>query len=127
MNLRWVENEPIDVYDPKKDWNPKLYIENALQLSKEEITYKVTKVPQDPDHVFITEVRKVKGFFWERLELEHFPLDTQELSVILASGRDPCEIKLITDRNHMSHIDLEAKHTFTDQQKWLVYNKFKNH
>lgn len=96
-----------------------MFIENALQLTKEDISYRVDKDTENYGHqTLITEVRKVKGFFWERLELENFPLDLQELSVTLASSRESNEIRILNDKKRLSHINLDAKHTFTDQQKW---------
>lgn len=98
-----------------------MYIENALQLAKEDISYKVERDPDNySNQTLVTEVRKVKGFFWERLELENFPLDLQELSVTLASSREASEVRLLSDKKRLSHINLNAKHMFTDQQKWLV-------
>jgi hypothetical protein len=38
-----------------------------------------------------------KGVFWERLELQDFPVDTQELSITLTTKRGPNEIKLMSD------------------------------
>jgi hypothetical protein len=59
------------------------------------------------------------GIFWERLELQSFPLDVQELSVRLVSKREPNEIKLIPDSKRQSRIDLpKAMDTFVEQQKW---------
>ena len=59
------------------------------------------------------------GIFWERLELQNFPLDVQELSARLVSKRDPNEIKLIPDSKRQSRIDLpKAMDTFVEQQKW---------
>ena len=113
---RWRENEIIDVYDSSKHWSPNLFIENVIQLSKEEISYQVEKT--DDEQTIVTEVRKVKGVFWERLELQNFPFDLQELSIILTSNRDHSEIKLVSDKLRLSQIDFGAKNTFIDQQKW---------
>jgi hypothetical protein len=51
---------------------------------------------QDP--VEITEHHKIRGVFWERMELNHFPYDVQELSVSITT---PLEIKdLYFTQNH---------------------------
>ena len=73
----------------------------------------------------VNEIRMVKGFFWERLELENFPLDTQELSVVVTSKFTNKEIDLITDPEHSSSIDFKASRIFVDQQKWDLF-KFVN-
>lgn len=120
IETKWIEPHLIETYDPKKHWNPKLYIENAMQLTKEDVRYKVAKDAFDGRNTVVTEIRKVRGYFWERLELENFPLDSQELSIILASTHEHSEIKLVEDKQRLSHIDLDVKHTFTDQQKWYI-------
>ena len=56
--------------------------------------------------------------FWERLELRHFPVDIQELSVIIASRLGPNEVELIPDPERLSFMNLNALNTFIDQQKW---------
>ena len=64
IESKWVENEDIVEYDPKnyKYWNPKLYIENALEDTKQQITY---DVQLENDKFIVTELRIVKGVFWE--------------------------------------------------------------
>ena len=57
------------------------------------------------------------GQFWERLELHNFPVDVQELSITLASKRSFSEVKIVSDPNRISYIDLDASNTFIDQQK----------
>jgi hypothetical protein len=67
IESKWIENDKsIREYDPKKHWNPQLYIENAIQLTKEQINYEIEN--QDDGTVWIKEERNVKGVFWERLE-----------------------------------------------------------
>jgi hypothetical protein len=60
------------------------------------------------------------GNFWERMELQNFPLDTQELSVSLSTKLHK-EVKLISSQTKMSSIEPEALYTFRDQQKWRLY------
>jgi hypothetical protein len=52
-------------------WKPDLYIENALGNLSQEVRYRVEKQGQK---TIIVEMRNIKGFFWERLELWDFPL-----------------------------------------------------
>ena len=59
-----------------------------------------------------------KGVFWERLELQNFPIDVQELTIVLSSKLTPKEIKIVLDPMKISSINLEAENTFTEQQKW---------
>jgi hypothetical protein len=138
IESRWVETEHIgNEYDPKRHWNPRLYIENAYMEPKEIIRYEMSR---DLNNVlYITEKRVVKGnfliifgkfllnivnfklltgSFWERLELQNFPVDVQELSVAIASKLAPSDIRLEEDHKLKSFMNLEAANVFSDQQKW---------
>ena len=61
--------------------------------------------------------------FWERLELQDFPVDTQELTVTLTTKRSPDELRIMSNPSKLSLIDLNANNTFMEQQKWYVYFK----
>jgi hypothetical protein len=63
-------------------------------------------------------LNKFVGSFWERLELQNFPVDVQELSVAIASKLAPSEIRLEEDQKLKSFMNLEAANVFSDQQKW---------
>ena len=85
-------------YDNKYFWSPELFLVNALS-SREEIRYKLQVVPkhrhlfedlrildlENPSAfvenltVLVTEQRKIRGVFYERLELNEFPIDLQEV------------------------------------------------
>ena len=58
IKSKWYDEGDIEEYDKKKHWYPKLFIENALDNVKEEITYDVTKVD---DKCMIVETRIAKG------------------------------------------------------------------
>lgn len=60
------------------------------------------------------------GYFWERLELHHFPIDLQELSISVISKLSSNEVKLISDDKRLSFVNMDAANTFIDQQKWFV-------
>ena len=115
----WIENtEHFTNYDPKVNWNPNIYIENMLLEKAEEISYTTSKFY---DMIRVREERLVKGYFWERLELETFPVDTQELSIVVASRRTHSEIDFLSDPETPSFIDYKATRIFVDQQKWNLY------
>lgn len=60
IRSRWYETEKIEEYDKKKQWNPKLYIQNLIpEKFYENVTYKVTQLE---DKTEITEIRSCKGF-----------------------------------------------------------------
>lgn len=61
---KWQDTKVTDKYDSKTDWNPELYIENAISDKfQESVTYSQSK--EDP--TLITETRISSGFFWERM------------------------------------------------------------
>ena len=57
--------------------------------------------------------------FMEKMELNNFPVDLQELNVLVATKLDTKSINLITE--NFSLINREAKRTFVDQQKWFIF------
>ena len=58
-------------FDPNIHWDPEIYIENVVGNFKQDVKYRVEKSGKKTR---VYEMRKVKGFFWERLELQDFPL-----------------------------------------------------
>ena len=77
IKTKWYENEIIKKYDPEVHWNPKIYIENAIVDVNyfQDVSYEVAQVDVRTE---ITETRKCKGRFWERIELSDFPLGLQK-------------------------------------------------
>lgn len=70
----WIDNDTIiaNQYDHELHWNPKLYVENLLVDQKENIKYFLSY--DDSSNRIVNEVRHIKGVFWERLELQNFPV-----------------------------------------------------
>ena len=58
IESKWSLDGDLSSYDPKIDWNPKLYVENALNDVKESISYQSFKVA---DELIIIESRYIKG------------------------------------------------------------------
>lgn len=124
VQSKWVDpDDKMTKYDPNDTniWNPKLFIENMISIAKPEIIeYNIVK---EEGKTVVIETRHANGVFWERLELQSFPLDVQELSVRLSSKLKPTEIKLIPDSLSKSCLDLpKAQDTFMEMQKWKLYN-----
>ncbi|CAF1475407.1 unnamed protein product [Adineta steineri] len=107
---------PLTKYS-QTNWVPQLYIENALGDLKEQIGYTAKKSKVD-NQIYVCEHRDIKGLFWEKLELHHFPSDTQELSISIASMFYNDRVLLVPDPQHASGVNLEA---FVDQQEWKLY------
>jgi uncharacterized UPF0160 family protein len=75
IKSRWYDDDEIESYDKALHWDPKLFIVNAMPDVKEEIKYRVERCQNKS---IITEIRIAKGKFWERIELNDFPIDIQE-------------------------------------------------
>jgi hypothetical protein len=101
----------------ESNWHPQLYVENALGDLKEQIRYSA-KIYKTDNQIYICEHRDAKGLFWEKLELQHFPCDVQDLSISIASMLYDDKAILIADPYHSSGINREA---FVDQQEWTLY------
>ncbi len=67
IESKWLSADEIETYDPKKHWNPRLFVENAIVV-KETISYDVIK---EQSQTYIQETRIVSGTFWESLDLHH--------------------------------------------------------
>lgn len=63
-------------------------------------------------------MRKVRGIFYERLELYDFPMDIQEISITLTSKLSLEQVELVENRRDACSINTED---FLDQQEWDLY------
>ncbi len=106
----------LDKYN-EYHWHPQLYIENGLGDLKEQIKYSA-KINKEDNKIYICEHRDIKGLFWEKLELQHFPCDVQDLSISITSMFFHDKVVLIADPYRSSGVNREA---FVDQQEWSLY------
>jgi hypothetical protein len=72
--------------------------------------------------LFFVEFSKIEGFFWERMELQDFPLDIQEISIILTSKRRHTDLRIVESTINPSRQHPEVLSTFRDQQEWTLYS-----
>ncbi len=115
---RLVEGKSISLVKyAESHWHPQLFIENAIGDLKEQIRYSAKKCKKD-NKIYICEHRDIKGLFWEKLELQHFPSDIQELSISIGSILYDDKVILIADPYYLSGINREI---FIDQQEWSLY------
>ena len=115
---RLVEGKSISLLKyAETHWHPQLYIENAVGDLKEQIRYSARKSKED-NEFYVCEHRDVKGLFWEKLELYHFPSDVQDLSISVASMFYDDKVVLQADPLRPSGVNREA---FSDQQEWSLY------
>jgi hypothetical protein len=68
IESKWKDLNITTINDDisKLRWKPELFIENSINDVKEEISYKIL---HDGHEIMVSEIRKVKGLFWENLEL----------------------------------------------------------
>ena len=64
------------------------------------------------------------GTFWERMELQDFPMDIQELSIVMQTKHNPAKVRLIPDTQKISRMNEDTLNSFRDQQKFKVSNPF---
>ena len=103
-------------FDPTQNWEPEIFIENAVGNLKQEIRYKVEK---KGNKTRVMEMRNVKGCFWERLELWDFPLDVQGLSITVTSAKSNNEVRFEPSLENECAINTED---FRQQQEWNLYS-----
>ncbi|CAF0798648.1 unnamed protein product [Rotaria sp. Silwood1] len=120
IEARWL-------YDPEAaSWNPNLYVKNALGDVKQEIASELVNHLDEPifgeakeyDIIYVWEIRKVAGTFWEKLELNSFPADVQQLSLQIVTRCPIEECILVENRLQPSMVNREA---FLAQQEWFLY------
>ncbi|CAF0881847.1 unnamed protein product [Rotaria sp. Silwood1] len=115
---RLIQGKSISLINyAESNWHPQLYIENILGDLKEQLRYSA-KISKADNQIYICEHRDIKGIFWEKLELQHFPSDVQELSISIGSMLYDDKVLLIADPYHLSGINREV---FIDQQEWSLY------
>ncbi len=124
-------------YDNYRFWTPDLFIENAINV-KEELRYKFKIVEKNPNMfktfkgnderyrnpslfienltVLVTEIRRARGIFYERLELYDFPMDMQEISVRISTNKDKSELILVEDESKINVVNL-GKSAFFENTK----------
>jgi len=66
----------------------------------------------------ISEYHKFKGVFWERMELNHFPYDVQELSLSITTPLTTNDIYFRQNQHKPSGVN---RTVFSDQQSWHLY------
>ena len=55
------------------------------------------------------------------MELHRFPLDIQQLTILICSKFTSDKYKLVKNLNKISEIESQALSTFRDQQKWISF------
>lgn len=118
IEARWLYNHQ------KASWNPNLYVKNALGDVKQEVASELINYLDEPvqniqenEVIYVWEIRKVVGTFWEKLELNSFPADVQQLSLQIATRCPIEECILIENRLQPSMVNREAFLGTSNQQE----------
>lgn len=97
-------------------WDPKLHIENGLGDLKEHTWH--TVMYSEEGEATVYQKRRVKGTFFEKMELMEYPFDTQDLTVTLTSERGEHELRLLPDQVEVSSVNVQS---FVDEQEWKLH------
>jgi hypothetical protein len=125
VEARWpLENEFDVIQDEFKSlplnwipkWTPELQIVNIIQEAKSENWY---RIGEDNGKLYLYEMKKIKGSFYEKLELHYYPFDVQNLTLSFMSNQ--CTSKCILIK-HASKPNRVLTDNFRDSQEWLLYN-----
>ncbi|CAF1237225.1 unnamed protein product [Rotaria sordida] len=106
-------------YDPQTaSFNPQLAVLNHMGDSlRDDKWYSINKTNEN-GLIEIIEHHKFKGTFWERMELNHFPYDVQELSISLTTPLTMNDIHFTENKQKPSGVN---RTVFSDQQSWHLY------
>jgi hypothetical protein len=110
------ESSQTQTFDPTVNWTPELELINGIGELQDDIMYSVRYDKQGL--ATVTEHHKLKGTLWERMELQHFPFDVQELSLSLTTSRPDSEMKFVVNLNKPSGVN---RRVFTDEQEWHLF------
>lgn len=102
--------------DWKPKWRPELKILNVISEAKSDLWYKIAEI-NEKKHIF--EMKRVKGTFYEKLELQYYPIDVQRLNLSIISSHDTSKCQLVKCSSQPSTIIFE---NFRDSQEWYLYN-----
>lgn len=120
MEASWVEpslkNLHKRTFDPAVNWTPDLELMNSIGNINDEVTYSVRY--DKTGQATVTEHHRLKGTLWERMELQHFPFDVQELSLSITTSRDSREVIFVRNERKMSGVN---RRVFTDEQEWYLF------
>jgi len=147
-----------ELVDGNKYWNPKIYVKNALnetrnfhykikrelkdyndyeaivhnaksQKQTDEEVFFISEKPDEADSTnneqedptyqyWIYEYQTVKGHFFEKLELDYFPADVQDLSIVLTTTKCDKEVRFREMKGRFSSVENNT----LDKHIWHLYH-----
>lgn len=126
----WIENlsslskgdSDVLYFDPDSQWDPHLYIDNAIgEVKEKDVKYHIEKFYDEKKNEYFVEVnmiKRIQGMFFEKLELYHFPFDVQDLSITVTTHRPSDEVLLNVDDHNPSKV---IKHASLDKHIWKLH------
>ncbi|ESO10686.1 hypothetical protein HELRODRAFT_167179 [Helobdella robusta] len=96
-------------------WSPKLSIENSFGEPEENVWK--TIIFDGAGQATVCEKRRISGTFFEFMELNQFPFDSQMLSISLTTERSDDEVEFVEDCHEKSVL---ITNSFTDEQEWRL-------
>lgn len=89
---------------------------NGIGELRDDITYSVRYDRQGV--ALVTEHHRLKGTLWERMELQYFPFDIQDLSLSVTTSRPITEMYFVKNLGKLSGAN---RRVFTDEQEWYLF------
>lgn len=121
LQAKWreplLDNTKTKVSDFSQFWNPELIIQNIFEDPKQKTWHEVRHTSKGEAYIY--EMRRLKGKFYETMELNDFPFDVQGISVVLSSELTKDSVELIEDKEDLSCIYADC---FSDSQEWELHD-----
>lgn len=119
IEMRWHDSTLKSTKDYQSiEWKPDIYVENAVNETKNETSLKIFANSQNL--LMVSEIRHVRGVFHENLELENFPLDVQDLTVCICSKKSGRKVNLI--QTQPASASVKISHTL-DKSAWYLHDE----
>uniref|UniRef100_A0A1I8F1J5 Neur_chan_LBD domain-containing protein n=1 Tax=Macrostomum lignano TaxID=282301 RepID=A0A1I8F1J5_9PLAT len=97
-------------------WHPDLYIDNSIGDLMHRRDRELSR--NSSGEAFVLERHSLRGRFFERMELWHFPFDTQDITVTVCSNLPEAAVELQEMPDKPSRVFTS---TFTDEQEWSLH------
>ncbi|ESO04812.1 hypothetical protein HELRODRAFT_172487 [Helobdella robusta] len=97
-------------------WKPKIFVANILSETRD-TTINTVAFPNANNQAFMLSQKKLKGKFSEYLELQEFPFDVQDLSIMVKSKLNTTDVVLEEDPQTPSAVIVSS---FVNEQEWIL-------
>lgn len=111
-----LAGSPKKEFNPSMYWTPKLELMNGMGGLHDEINYTIHYDRNGT--ATVTEHHNLKGTLWERMELQYFPLDCQDLSISITTSHLKKDMVFVKNINKPSGVH---RRVFTDEQQWHLF------